>query len=59
MDVNCAGHVPSRRSKSGYYFSLESAMIHWLGKKQPTVVLFSIEAEYCGDALAAYAKNLS
>ena len=48
-----AGSVSDRRSTSGFMFSFGSAAVTWSSKKQPTVALSSIEAEYQGAAVAA------
>ena len=45
-DADWARNVIDRRSTSGYCFSIGSAMISWCSKKQQTVSLSSIEAEY-------------
>ena len=45
-DSNWAGDVDSRKSVSGYCFSLGSGVFSWISKKQPTVALSSTEAEY-------------
>jgi hypothetical protein len=50
-DADWAGNVADRRSTSGYTFPLGSATVAWSSKKQPTVPLSSIEAEYQGAAV--------
>jgi hypothetical protein len=52
-DVNWAGNVLDRRSTSGFMFSFGSGAVSWSSKKQPTVVLSSMEAEYRGVAIVA------
>ncbi|MCO5591608.1 hypothetical protein L7F22_045597 [Adiantum nelumboides] len=52
-DADWAGSVCDRRSTNGFVFSLGSAAITWSSKKQPTVALSSIEAEYRGATVAA------
>ena len=52
-DVDYVGNCGTRRSTTGYFFSLESEAISWCGKRQPTVALSSIEAEYRLAAMAA------
>ena len=52
-DADWAGSVGDRRSTSGFMFSFGSAAVTWSNKKQPTVALLSIEAEYRGAAIAA------
>ncbi len=52
-DVDWAGNVLDRRSTNGFMFSFGSGVISWSNKKQPTVALSSIEAEYRGAAIAA------
>ena len=41
-----AGNLDDRRSTIGYTFSIGSEIVSWSSKKQPTVSLSSIEAEY-------------
>ncbi|MCO5595165.1 hypothetical protein L7F22_049204 [Adiantum nelumboides] len=45
-DSDWAGDNDSRKSVSGYCFSLGSGIVSWISKKQPTVALSSTEAEY-------------
>ncbi|CCE29311.1 uncharacterized protein CPUR_03004 [Claviceps purpurea 20.1] len=51
-DADWAGDTSTRRSTSGYIFSLESGAISWSAKRQPTVALSSCEAEYMGHTQA-------
>jgi hypothetical protein len=51
-DADWAGNLTDRRSTSGYSFTLGSAAIAWSSKKQPTVALWSTEAEYRGAVVA-------
>jgi hypothetical protein len=51
-DADWAGNVSDRRSTSGFLFSFGSGAISWSSKKQPTVALSSMEAEYRGAAIA-------
>lgn len=52
-DSDWAGDKDSRRSTSGYVFSLGSAPISWSSKRQPTVALSTCEAAYTGQTQAA------
>ncbi|MCO5611850.1 hypothetical protein L7F22_066109 [Adiantum nelumboides] len=45
-DSDWVGDIDGRRSVTGYCFSQGSGVISWISKKQPTVALSSIEAEY-------------
>jgi hypothetical protein len=51
-DADWAGDHSTRRSTSGYIFSVESAVISWSSKLQPSVALSTCEAEYIGQANA-------
>jgi hypothetical protein len=48
MDADWAGNVSNRRSTSGFMFFFGSGDVSWRSKKQPTVALSSMEAEYKG-----------
>ncbi|KAJ4721737.1 Retrovirus-related Pol polyprotein from transposon TNT 1-94 [Melia azedarach] len=45
-DSDYAGDVDSRRSMTGYVFTLGSSVVSWKATLQPTVTLSTIEAEY-------------
>ena len=45
-DADWAGDIETRRSTSGYVFTLNDGCISWRSKKQRTVALSSTEAEY-------------
>ena len=47
-DSDWAGDHDTRRSTSGYVFSIGSGVISWSSKRQPTVALSTCEAEYIG-----------
>jgi hypothetical protein len=53
IDVDWAGSISDRRSISGFMFSFGSVNVTWSSKKQPTVALSSIEAEYRATTMAA------
>ncbi|MCO5589387.1 hypothetical protein L7F22_043354 [Adiantum nelumboides] len=53
IDSDWAGSSSNRRSTIGYMFSFGSATITWSSKKQPTLALSSIEAEYRGAKIVA------
>lgn len=52
-DSDWAGDLDTRRSTSGYLFSVGSAVVSWSSKLQPTVALSTCEAEYIGQSNAA------
>ncbi|KAL8143673.1 hypothetical protein V2J09_016705 [Rumex salicifolius] len=52
-DTDWAGDPSTRRSTSGYTFSMGSGVVSWCSKKQPTVALSSTEAEYRATTMAA------
>ncbi|XP_044717342.1 reverse transcriptase (RNA-dependent DNA polymerase) domain-containing protein [Hirsutella rhossiliensis] len=45
-DADFAADLHTRRSTSGFFYSLGSAAISWTSKRQPCVTLSSTEAEY-------------
>jgi hypothetical protein len=50
-DADLGGDINTRRSTSGYLFNVESGVISWSSKRQPTVDLSSCESEYMGQTL--------
>lgn len=52
-DPDWAGDKESRKSTSGFIFMLNGGPVSWCSKRQPTVALSSIEAEYIALTLAA------
>jgi hypothetical protein len=52
-DSDWAGDIDTRRSTSGYLFSIGSAVVSWSSKLQSTVALSTCEAEYIGQSNAA------
>ena len=52
-DADWAGSVTDRKSTSGCCFSLGSAVISWLSRKQSSVALSTAEAEYMAACLAS------
>jgi hypothetical protein len=45
-DADYAGDYDTRRSTTGYVFSLGSRAVSWCSKRQPTISLPTMEAEY-------------
>jgi len=45
-DADWAGDVQDRRSTTGYVFMLGQGAISWNSKRQPTIALSTVEAEY-------------
>ncbi|KAK3010923.1 hypothetical protein RJ639_011029 [Escallonia herrerae] len=52
-DADYAGDQDTCRSTTGYVFKLGTGAISWCSKRQPTVSLLTIEAEYRVAAMAA------
>ncbi|XP_043695633.1 secreted RxLR effector protein 161-like [Telopea speciosissima] len=52
-DADYAGDSSTRRSTTGYTFSLGSGPVSWCSKQQPTISLSTTEAEYRSGAMAA------
>ncbi|SMR55934.1 unnamed protein product [Zymoseptoria tritici ST99CH_3D1] len=52
-DADWAGDIETRRSTSGWVFSLGSGAISWSSKRQTRVALSTVEAEYIGETQAA------
>eukprot|EP00253_Pinus_taeda_P035772 PITA_35772 len=52
-DANWAGSVVDRKSTSGCCFSLGSASISWMSRKQKLVALSAAEAEYIASSMAS------
>ena len=52
-DADYAGDHDARRLTTGYMFSVGIAVVSWSSKRQPTVSLSTIEAEYRVVAAAA------
>jgi hypothetical protein len=57
-DADWAGDVDDRHSTTGYVFFMAGAPISWATKRQPTVALSSMEAEYMA-ATAACQEAIS
>jgi histone deacetylase 1/2 len=51
-DADWAGDVETRKSRSGFLFTLCGTPISWNSKKQPTVALSTAEAEYISGSIA-------
>ena len=52
-DSDYGGDRDDRKSTSAYVFSISLGAISWASKKQPTVSLSTIEAEYHAMSVAA------
>jgi transposase InsO family protein len=52
-DSDWGSNIDDRRSITGYVFMLGGGAVSWQSKKQPTVALSSVEAEYMAAAQAA------
>ena len=52
-DADYAGDVPTRRSTTGYIFTMHGASVSWTSKRQGSVALSTTEAEYVAGAMAA------
>ena len=53
LDSDWAGCTESRKSTSGFVFSVGGCTVSWSSKKQPVVALSSTEAEYIALCRAA------
>jgi len=53
-DADYAGDHDTHRSATGYMFSLGLAAASWCNKRQPTVSLSSMVAEYPATTIAAH-----
>ena len=53
LDVDWAGNPIDRKSTSGYCFSLGSAMISWMSRKQKSVSINTTDAEYIAASMAS------
>ena len=51
-DADWAGSVVDRKSTSGYCFTLGSASISWMSRKQKSMALSTTEAEYIAACMA-------
>eukprot|EP00253_Pinus_taeda_P021643 PITA_21643 len=52
FDIDWVGSVVDRKSMSGCRFSLGSASISWMSRKQKSIALGSAEAEYIATSMA-------
>ena len=52
-DFDWEGSVVDRKSTSGCCFSLGLAVVSWFSRKQKSVALSSVEAEYMAASLAS------
>ena len=53
IDADWAGSVVDCKSTSGCYFTLGSASISWMSRKQKSVALSTTEAEYIAASMAS------
>eukprot|EP00253_Pinus_taeda_P010047 PITA_10047 len=53
-NVEWAGSVVDQKSTFGCYFSLGSASISWMSRKQNSMALSTIEVEYIAASMASY-----
>jgi len=53
IDVDSTGNVVDTKSTSGFCFILRSSMISWTRKKQMSISLSTIEAEYIVASMAS------
>jgi hypothetical protein len=51
-DADWAGDQKDRKSTSGYVFNIANGAVSWASKKQNTVALSTVEAEYISGSLA-------
>ena len=51
-DADWGSNINDRKSISGYMFQMSAGPISWQSKKQPTIALSSMEAEYMAESLA-------
>ena len=54
MDADWGANVNDWKSISGYVFQMANGPISWQSKKQPTIALSSMEAEYMAKSLAMW-----
>jgi transposase InsO family protein len=51
-DADWAANIDDRRSVTGYSFMIGGGAVSWQARKQPTVALSTVEAEYMATSLA-------
>ncbi len=51
-DVNWGGDLEDRRSTTGFVFMMGGGAISWSSKRQPTIALSTMEAEYMANTQA-------